>query len=181
MVSCSVFVQAGRYEVSPTPPIHSRKRYLHRPHCCTGLDHHPHLRPLILHLPFPLPHPHTHTPYLPPPSSIPHLPSHPPHPPHPPPHKPHYRIAFKKLLSLIPLLLPLLIAPLTCSLASPAAIAPATVPSPPGKSIDCCSSGIFLYDGFREAAAARAAARLLARRRCFLDFAVGVKKEGGEG
>lgn len=52
----------------------------------------------------------------------------------------HYLMVLKKLFSLIPLLLALLIAAFKSSLA-PCAFMPSSKPIPAGKSIDCCSSG----------------------------------------
>ena len=83
-----------------------------------------------------------------------------------------YFIPFKKFASLIPFRRPFLIAPLSSSLAAAAAIAPAIDPSPAGRSMDWCSSGILrCVCGEEDASRADAAARLEAMRRCFLDFA----------
>lgn len=82
-----------------------------------------------------------------------------------------YRIALKKLSSLIALLLFTLIALVKSSLAFPATMAPSTLPSPAGRSMLCSYSGIF---GARLPGSNSACLRsfFAAMRRCFLDFAV---------
>lgn len=81
-----------------------------------------------------------------------------------------YRIVFRKLPSLIPFRRPFLIASRTSSLALTACSAPATLPSPAGRSMLWCSRGILGSTDLGAVFAARAAARE-ARRRCFLDLA----------
>ena len=92
----------------------------------------------------------------------------------------NYRMLFKKLPSLMFFLLLFLIAPVSPSLASRAtlwaslSLASWALGIAAGKSILCCSRGIFGAAKARLGLALRALrSALAAMRRCFLDFAVG--------
>jgi hypothetical protein len=84
--------------------------------------------------------------------------------------QPIYPIAFKKFFSLICARRLFRIALVNSSRAPAASTAPATVPSPAGKSMVCSYRGIL---GTSSSGFARCSfrSRFAARRRCFLDFA----------
>lgn len=88
-----------------------------------------------------------------------------------PPQTVIYPIAFRKLASLIEALRLFRIAFVSSSRASAARTAPASEPSPAGKSIVCSYMAIFgaIISGFMACSLRR---RFAARRRCFFDFAV---------